>query len=46
VYGSLSQLHADNHRDFEDDQGEITWKQIEDAYAELMRQEIVERLDI
>jgi hypothetical protein len=46
VYGSLSQLRADNHRDLEGDQGEATWKQVEEAHAELMGQEIVERLDI
>jgi hypothetical protein len=46
VYGSLSQLHDDNQRDFEGAQGEAIWSQIEEAYAELMGQQIVERLDI
>jgi hypothetical protein len=46
VYGSLSQLYADNHRDFEGAQGEAIRNQIDEACADLMRQQIVEYLDI
>ena len=46
VYGSLSQLYADNQGDFEGARGEAAWHQIEEACAKLMGQQIVEYLDI